>query len=103
LTKVTVDAGICGFTAVIKATKTSKNKVRVTILCPCEMIKNLNGDLTEEIGREALIRIIDSEIYRLASKHIKHTACPVPSAILKAIEVELGLALPGNVKIKVEK
>ncbi|MBI4316389.1 MAG: hypothetical protein HY679_10665, partial [Chloroflexi bacterium] len=28
-----------------------------------------------------------------------HTACPIPAAILKAIEVEVGIALPKDVTI----
>jgi hypothetical protein len=103
LSKVTVYAGVCGFTAIIKAEKSSKNKVKVKIACPCEMIKDLNKDLEGEIGRETFVRIFDSEIYKLANEHVKHTACPVPAAVLKAIEVELGLALPEDVKMKIKK
>jgi cell wall assembly regulator SMI1 len=103
LSKVTVSAGICGFTAIIKARKAGKRKVKVKISCPCDMVKNLDKDLEGEISRDVLVRICDSEIYRLATKHIKHTACPVPTAVLKAIEVELGLALPKDVRMKVKK
>ena len=39
-------------------------------------------------------------VYRSAAKHIKHAACPVMSGILKAIEVEAGLALPCDVRIE---
>ena len=38
---------------------------------------------------------------RMAAKHCKHTACPVPSGILKAIEVASGLALPKDASIEV--
>ncbi|MFQ5975791.1 MAG: hypothetical protein ACE5J5_05720 [Candidatus Hydrothermarchaeales archaeon] len=104
MSKVTVDAGICGFTAIIKAKKKGKNKVRVKIFCPCEMIKNLDKDLNEiEISSDAFLKMCDSVIYRLASKHIKHTACPIPTAILKAVEVEMGLALPKDVTMKIAK
>ena len=47
--------------------------------------------------------IADSEIYRLCSNYLRHTSCPLPSAILKAIEVELELAVPRDVKMKIEK
>jgi len=39
-------------------------------------------------------------VWRLAAKHRLHSACPVPVGILKAIEVEARLALPGNVSIE---
>ena len=40
-----------------------------------------------------------SRIWQLAGKHRLHAACPVPVGILKAIEVEAGLALPADVSI----
>ena len=40
---------------------------------------------------------------RLAAEHLAHPACPVPSGILKAIEVESGLALPKDASIKPRK
>jgi len=39
----------------------------------------------------------------LAAKHCKHAACPVPSGIIKAIEVAAGLALPKDASIQVSK
>ncbi|NOZ77140.1 MAG: hypothetical protein GXO65_05605 [Euryarchaeota archaeon] len=103
MAKVTVSAGDCGYTAVITAEKTGKKKVRLRIVCPCEMVKDLAEDLEGEYGREVFSPILDSEIYRVSSRHIKHTACPVPSAILKAVEVELDLALPKDVRMKIKK
>ena len=42
-------------------------------------------------------------VYRAAEKCLKHTACPVPCAILKAAEVEMGLCVPEDVCITFEK
>ena len=42
-------------------------------------------------------------LYELAPQCLAHPACPVPSGIVKAIEVEAGLALPADVSIKVSK
>jgi len=39
----------------------------------------------------------------VASRDISHAACPVPSAILKAIEVEVGAALPQDVTMTIER
>jgi hypothetical protein len=104
MSKVTVFAGICGFTAIIKAKKSGKKKIKVDIFCPCDMIKKLNDDLDEiDVPREVFGEMCNSVVYELSSKHVKHVACPVPSAILKAIEVETDLALPKNVTMKIEK
>ena len=40
---------------------------------------------------------------KLGAKHCAHAACPVPVGIVKAIEVEAGLALPADVTIKISK
>jgi hypothetical protein len=37
----------------------------------------------------------------MAAKHCKHTSCPVPSGIVKAVEVASGMALPKDASIKV--
>ena len=106
MSKVTVDAGICGFTAIIKAAKIKEGGggVGVEVFCPCEMVKRLSKELRDlEFGTKAFYGISDSVVYQLASKHIGHVACPVPSAILKAIEVELELALPKDVSMKIVK
>jgi hypothetical protein len=103
MSKVKVSAGACGFTVVIKAEKNDKNKLKLKIASPCEMIKNLAKELDEVSGDNVFLRINDSEIYKIASKHIKHPACPVPAAILKAIEVEMGFALPKDVTMTIEK
>ena len=42
-------------------------------------------------------------IYQATPQCLSHPACPVPSGILKAIEVEAGFALPKDVSIKVSK
>jgi hypothetical protein len=39
----------------------------------------------------------------MAAKYCTHAACPVASGIIKAVEVEAGLALPGDVSIKISK
>ena len=38
--------------------------------------------------------------FGLAAEHLVHPACLVPAGIIKAIEVEAGLALPMDASIK---
>lgn len=40
---------------------------------------------------------------RLAAKHLRHAACPVPAGIIKAVEVAAGLALPADATIKISE
>jgi hypothetical protein len=104
MAKVTLDAGACGFNVVIKAMKTGHHRFRVELVSPCEMVKNLNEELKgKEFGSEVFTTMQKSEIYRICSKYIKHISCPLPAAILKAIEVEGGLAVPRDVTMKIRE
>jgi hypothetical protein len=103
MSKVVVDAGCCRYKAVVRAKKTGKMTVCVTISSACEMLTDMNPELAEVDWRRGVFEAIsDCTVYQICSKHIRHAACPVPAAILKAIEVEAGLALPVDVTMKIE-
>lgn len=104
MAKAKVFAGVCGFKASIVVEKLDDRRLEVRISSPCEMVKEL-GNRLDEIGwkKEFSSEMCNTMVYIQASKCIKHIACPVPAAILKAIEVEAGLALPKDVEIKLEK
>ena len=59
------------------------------------------GDLYRVLG-ELRVPINETAVYRAAAICRLHAACPVPSAILKAIEVSAGLALPADVHVSIE-
>ena len=104
LSKVKVHAGICGFISNIKVNKTEGKNAKVKIVSACGMIKDLSNEMTEINWIKSITReMADSEVYKITDKYITHAACPVPSAILKAVEVEFGLALPKDVTMKIEK
>jgi len=99
---VNVMSGICGM---IRATSGQKmGKVRLDISSRCEGIQKLAQALKvvnpmEEITYKGK----GPRTLRMAAKHCKHASCPVPSGIIKAIEVASGLALPGDASIQVSK
>ncbi len=94
MTKVIVQSGICGFSTTITAEKGKDKKVRITLATECEMVRKMNEDLTALDMMAAFAGHLSNPVYKSASKCLKHVACPVPSGILKALEVELGLCLP---------
>lgn len=100
MTKASVDAGICGFTALIEVIRLSSQSVSVTVTSDCEMVSKMGEELRDINWRDALNQREDCPLYKSLQQHIKHVACPIPTAILKAIEVEVGLALPGDVVIR---
>ena len=99
MAKVVVEPGICGFTAVIEVTKIVDSRVRITINSDCSMVTEMKRDLEELNWQKALRKLVESPVYKAAGQHNMHAACPIPAAILKAIEVEVGAALPRDVMI----
>lgn len=104
MTKVKVFAGACGFTSVIKAQSLGQTTVKVEIVSACKMLRNMNADIGQLDWKKGIFnRINESVIYRSAGEHLKHTDCPVPCAIIKAIQVEIGAAVAKDVEIRIQK
>ena len=102
MTHVRIDPGICGRNIALEVIKTGRRRVTVRIESDCEMVLQLSELLADISLLDALKTCIDSDIYKYASVCKLHTACPVPMAILKAIEVEFSLALPRPVSLRFE-
>jgi len=103
MTTVIVNAGACGYTVTIKAEKTGDGKIGVSLETECETVKKLLADIAVVDRFTPLTAIQNNPVYRAAGKHLKHPACVVPSAILKAIEVEAGLNVPKDALIRFVK
>jgi hypothetical protein len=98
-----IEAGICGFSTTVKAHGEDR-AVKLEIVSDCEHIHKLAAALTEvDPFREISFRGDGPVTLELARVHCAHAACPVPVGILKAIEVEAGLALPKDVTITVTR
>jgi len=96
--------GACGFTSLIKATRLDKKHVSVKIKTSCEKLNKMNDDLNKiDWSQDIFSNIRDSAVYNSADKHSIHTDCPVPSVIIKAIQIELESMLPVDVSVKFEK
>ena len=91
MTKVKVQPGSCGFSVSIRADKGPGKVVAVTMESDCEMVRKMAEDIKTLDRFAPLTGLLTNPVYRAAAKHLKHAACPVPSAILKAIEVEAGM------------
>jgi hypothetical protein len=102
MTKVIVNAGNCGFSVTITVEKGEDKKVRVSLDTECEMVTEMLEDISLLDMRALFSKHFANPVYRSADKYLKHAACPVPCAILKAAEVELGLCLPEDVTIRFE-
>jgi len=104
MAKVKVEAGVCGFTTEIVARQNGNPKIELDIKSACPHVQALAKEYTEAEGMtEVFAPYSESQLFQKAKQHIKHAACPVPTAIMKAIEVSSGLALPADVKMEVKK
>lgn len=103
MSTVKVHAGVCKFETKIKVKKTGPTTCKITIESDCPAVKKLAQELSECNIGELKKSFVDSSIYNICAKYLRHVTCPVPTAILKAVEVAFGLALPKDVYIEVKE
>jgi hypothetical protein len=104
MTEVKVNAGVCGFQTIIRVTSEDMQTAMIEMDTQCPNLKPMSQELKEvDSFEECFSKFGDSKVYELAKKFCKHPACPVPSAIIKGIEVACGLALPKDVEITISK
>jgi hypothetical protein len=90
MAKAEIFAGICGFNTTVQTTMNERT-CHLSIQSECKAFKEISF-------RRQL-----PQTYEAAHQYCSHAACPVPSGIIKAIEVEAGLALPKDVSIRISK
>jgi hypothetical protein len=96
-----VEPGICGFSCTIRAQKSDNRTVAVQIgNSECKQIKRLSSHLTEISLGELFLPPTRNPVYIAAEKAGCHSSCAIPLAVLKAVEVALGVALPRQVRIQ---
>lgn len=95
-----VSSGICGMETVIKASCDDMQTVRIQAVSGCSQVMRLAQSVTETDAMEELFSGFGKgKVHDAAKVNIKHAACPVPSAFLKAIEAASGMALKKDVHI----
>ena len=103
MAKAEINPGVCGFTTVVETT-TAGRMCQIAITSECAAIKRLGEELKEvNPYQEISFRRAMPQTLEKGAKFCTHPACPVPVGIIKAIEVESGLALPVDVSIKLTK
>jgi hypothetical protein len=103
MTTLIVNSGACGFIVTIKSEKDAAGKIAISLDTDCEMVRDMLADIALLDRMAAFSGILNNPVYQSAAKHLKHPGCPVPGAILKALEVEAGLNVPKDVTIVFEK
>lgn len=103
MARAEINAGICGFKTAVVARKNGDGTIQLTVESDCKAVSKLADQIQNvEPYKEAFWRRkAPTGIYELAPQCLSHPACPVPCGIIKAMEVEAGLALPADVSIKI--
>ena len=103
MTRAEIVSGVCGFTTVVEARMEGSN-CALSIESDCSAIQHLAEELKHVTPfQEITFRGSGPLTLQVAAKHCMHTACPVAVGIIKAVEVEAGLALPADVTIRLTK
>jgi len=101
---IEVNPGICALKTIINVESEDQETASIEIVSDCPFIRSISDELKEVDGyTECFSKFGESQTFKLANKYCKHPGCPVPSAIIKGVEVACGLALPKNVEISVVK
>jgi len=102
-TCVGVNAGICGFSCCIRAWKINPKTIGLEISeSECQQIQQLSNLLSRLTLEEVFMPMTSNPVYIAAEQSGSHSSCPVPAAVLKAAEVALKLALPGDAIVRFE-
>ena len=101
---VKVDPGVCGFPCTVVARPSGKKSTAIEILeCGCTMVQKMSETLSEIRLNDLFIPITRHPVMAAAETARCHLACPVSVAVFKAAEVALGMAVPKDVVLKIEK
>jgi hypothetical protein len=104
LAKAEICSGVCGFNTTVEARQDGAGQIQLTIESECKAINRLAAELTQvDPYREFTYRGQGPLTFEKAVEFCSHAACPVPVGIIKAIEIEAGLALPADVSIRLSK
>jgi hypothetical protein len=97
MTRLKIQPGACGMEVLVEVSQKEKKTFTARITSECPMVVRLGEELGEMSMMDAFKRLTETPVYVKGAACLKHAACPVPSGILKALEVEAGLAVARDV------
>lgn len=101
---IKVDPGICGLMTELKVSSEDGMNAVFDVTTECPHIKELVAAVPSVNGyEEVFAKYGDGKIAMAAKTHCSHGACPVPTAMLKGVELVCSLALPKDVSIDIKQ
>jgi len=98
---IAVEPGSCGLSCRIEGWQNGKQAAGLRILdSQCEMIQKLSNCFNEITMKDLFVPVTKNRIFLAAERAGCHLACPVPVAMVKILEISLGLAVPKDVSIR---
>ena len=98
--ELTIHAGICGFSTVIRTSSTDMQAVTIEYETTCPHADKAHEELVSvDAFAELFRKPHETSVYAVLSKYLPHVTCPLYSGFLKAIEAAEGLALPRDVSM----
>lgn len=103
MTSLEIHAGACGFIIDITVAREEKGLISVIVDTRCEMVEAFVKSLSNIAYMECLRNVPSNPVFAASFACIRHPGCPVPSGLIKAIEVEVGTSLIKDVSISFQK
>src|SRR5512136_2159335 len=94
---VRVNPGVCKFEAIINVKKVSGGEVEVNVTSQCKNVNVFCQSLLKMKVSEAVTSPNRNVVVKRAVETLPHSGCPIPCAVVKAVEAEAGLALKKDV------
>ncbi|PKM80189.1 MAG: hypothetical protein CVU89_15025 [Firmicutes bacterium HGW-Firmicutes-14] len=102
--KAVVKPGACGLNVMLTAELDEQKKLNIDFHSACEPVMSMNDEFKNINWKKGIFsKMLDSYVYKVCSEHLTHPDCPVPSAVMKTIQVLVGAAVEQEVSIKVNK
>ena len=97
MTRLKIDHGICGFETTISMTSNPDGTVIASLDSTCPSIMSLPEDV---LTFDPVMEMTPSAtLHEVLIKHLPHRSCLLIPALIKAAEVEAGLALKKDAHI----
>jgi hypothetical protein len=99
--RVRVDPGVCRLPSVIQARSDGTTVEFEVVNSDCPQVRNLTKVLRRmEIWDVMRMPYVDNAVYQICGEVLKHSACPVPMAMIKCAEAAAELGLKRSVVVE---
>ncbi len=100
-TQLNVDAGVCRFHTTVWAYTDDQGNILYEIESDCPHASKIQANIPRDITPLDIFKMPFSEnpIYEYCGRILPHSACPVPSALIKAAEAAAGFGLKRGVSM----